>query len=302
MARRMLAMILLSILVVIFCECGKDKEKGQAKATPGEVDKARTITGKDGAPMVLIPAGEFQMGTDVAEIPELVQWAKKYMSGTNASWFERETPRHSVYLDAFYMDVYEVTNAQYKRFMDATGHSAPYYSKDIRFNAPNQPVVGVTWHDASAYAQWAGKRLPTEAEWEKAARGELVGRKFPWGDTDPDGTQCNFADKNANHDWSDKNADDGYVYAAPVGSYPRTGYGLYDMAGNAREWCADRYDSSYYADSPYRNPQGPASGSERVVRGGGRLNRPDPLRVAYRSHDNPANRYYFHIGFRCAGR
>ena len=260
------------------------------------------MIGQDGAPMVLIPAGEFQIGTDAAEIPGLVQWAKKYYSSAESSWFENETPRHPVYLDAFYMDVYEVTNAQYKKFMDATGHSGPSYRNDSRYNAPNQPVGGVTWHDASAYAQWAGKRLPTEAEWEKAARGGLAGRKFPWGDADPDGTQCNFADKNTNYSWSDKNADDGYAYTAPVGSYPRTGYGLYDMAGNVWEWCADWYGSSYYADSPYRNPQGPASGSSRVLRGGCWSDDPNYLRVAYRYSGGPAPALSPSVGFRCVSQ
>lgn len=276
-------MILLSILVVIFCECGKNKEKEQAKDTPGEVDKARTITGKDGAEMVLIPAGEFEITEPFpAQIPEFSQWAKEYFS-IKASRFERGTLRHKLYLDAYYIDVYEVTNAQYKKFMDATGHSAPSYWKDSRFNAPDQPVVGVSWHDAVAYAEWAGKRLPTEAQWEKAARGGLVDRKFPWGDTDPDGTQCNFADKNTSRTWSDKNADDGYEYAAPVGSYPPNGYGLYDMTGNVWEWCADWYESF------------------RVLRGGNFSNDADPLLVASRRFSEPDATSHS-IGFRCAGR
>ncbi len=228
--------------------------------------------GKDGAKMVLIPAGEFSMGDhhDVG--------------------YTYEKPVHTVYLDAFYMDVYEVTNALYKKFMDATGHKAPGYWNDSKYNAPDQPVVGVSWEDAKAYADWAGKRLPTEAEWEKAARGGLSGKKFPWGGDAPDGTQCNFADKNV---------DDGYGYAAPVGSYPPNDYGLYDMAGNVWEWCSDWYDSNYYTSSPKRNPTGPSSRSWRFLRGGSWAHNVYYLRCANRSGFNPSLTDYS-LGFRCS--
>jgi len=261
--------------------------------------------------MALIPAGEFWMGTEPEEIPQLVEWARQYYSGVDASWFERETPRHAVTLDAFYMDVYPVTNAQYRAFMDATGRDAPRYWDDSDFNAPEHPVVGVSWYDAAAYAQWAGKRLPTEAEWEKAARGGLEGKRFPWGDDDPDGTRCNFADRNTDYSWSDKNADDGYQYTSPVGVYPLNGYGLYDMAGNVWEWCMDEYDAEYYRESPEENP---VSGgvvsfandnftnvkNSRVVRGGAWNYDPSCLRSAYRNYKSPTLTDD-DVGFRCAG-
>ena len=220
------------------------------KARSPSPNMPQTILGEDGAPMVLIPAGEFQMGSN---------------------YDRKEQPVHAVYVDEFYMDVHEVTVGQYNQFVHATGHRAPpepgYPLTD------RHPIVNVSWHDAMAYAKWAGKRLPTEAEWEYAARGGLAGQKYPWGNRRPDGTQCNFADKNLSRVWnresivevagnrfkagddpSDKSSDDGYTYAAPVGSYPPNGYGLYDMAGNVSEWCFDAYDENFYASSPRENP------------------------------------------------
>lgn len=286
-----------------------------AQREPQEKPQAtERVNPTDGSVMVLIPAGEFWMGTDANEIPQLVQWAKKYYSEAQASWFEDEAPRHRVYVDAFYIDKYEVTVAQYQRFMRATGHPKPGNWDDSNFNAPNQPVVGVTWYDAMTYAKWAGKRLPTEAEWEKAARGGLEGKKFPWGDQDPYGSQCNFADKNvpSNFSWADRNANDGYQYTAPVGKYSPNGYGLYDMAGNVWEWCLDEYDSGFYAKSSGRNPVGGATNitdiisdftnveNLRVFRGGSWDGNPNFVRVANRGGDGPTDAVN-DVGFRCAG-
>jgi len=258
---------------------------------------SQTFIGKDGAPMVLIPAGEFEMGTDVAEIPELVKWAKQFYSGIDESWFAHETPRHTVYLDAFYIDRYEVTNAQYKKFVDATGHPAPYYWNDANYNAPDQPVVGVTWYDAMAYAQWVGKRLPTEAEWEKAARGGLVGKQYSWGDEKPDKTKANYG-RNVGR-------------PTPVGQYPPNGYGLYDMAGNVWEWCMDEYQRDFYKISPRRNPMAGGTIPDvisnftsviylRVCRGGSWDDNPYDVRVASRSSYAPTSAGN-DVGFRCAG-
>ena len=260
-----------------------------------------TIIGKDGAPMVLIPAGEFQMGDAFHE-----------------GWGD-ELPVHTVYLDAFYMDKYEVTNAQYKKFVQATGHREPegYIFvngswvlgkpwQDKNYNGDNQPVMCVSWDDAKAYADWAGERLPTEAEWEKAARGGLSGKRYVWGDDwPPPKNSGNFADETAKKtfpDWTIINGyDDGYAYTAPVGKFTPNGYGLYDMAGNVWEWCADWYDSNYYAISPKSNPKGPDSGLDRVLRGGSwYLNDGNLLRVAFRFYSAPT--YPLNgLGFRCAG-
>jgi len=260
--------------------------------------------------MVLIPAGEFEMGSNSGE------------SG--------EKPVHSVYVDAFYLDKYEVTNAQYAVFLNEMGKDSEgglvWYdagdayariallggSYKVMVGYENHPVEAVSWYGAMAYAAWAGKRLPTEAEWEKAARGGLAGQKYPWGNAAPNGTQCNFADRNFASDWSDKTADDGYQYTAPIGSYPPNGYGLYDMAGNVWEWCLDEWDSDFYAVSAARNPLSGAQSlrwllnnytgvkSLRVLRGGSWVNDARSVRVAFRSYSNPSDTGYNPDGFRCA--
>jgi formylglycine-generating enzyme required for sulfatase activity len=243
--------------------------------------------GKDGAQMVLIPAGEFEMGSNSGDADE--------------------RPVHTVSLNAFYIDMYEVTNAQYKKFVDATGAQAPIYWKYANFNEPNQPVVGITWEEANAYAKWAGKRLPTEAEWEKAARGGQIGKKYIWGDasTPPRGAG-NFADETAKlvfKGWDIiKGYDDGYSHPAPVGSFAPNDYGLYDMIGNVWEWCSDYYDSSYYSSSPKSNPKGPGSGTDHVLRGGSWFADKDYLRVSNRFNYNPSYtvKSSCTVGFRCA--
>jgi sulfatase modifying factor 1 len=272
---------------------------------------------EDGAPMALIPAGEFEMGTDPEEIPELVQWAKKYYSGVEANWFENETPRHKVYLDDFYMDVYEVTNAQYARFLneyggntDAAGHQLLDIDSDYcliegtgntyrpKAGYENHPVIEVSWYGAAAYAQFYGKRLPTEAEWEKAARGGLVGKRYPWGDElDPGKANCN-ADLVGSRSFA---VEDMLKYLKPVGSFPPNGYGLHDMAGNVWEWCADWYSGTYYADSPRENPQGPGSGTRRVLRGGSWGSLADYLRAASRGDSVPSSTGSL-VGFRCVAQ
>lgn len=186
--------------------------------------------------MVLIPAGEFQMGSS-GDVPD------------------DQTPVHTVYIDAFYMDKHEVTNVQYKAFVDANpewqkmninkrfGSGAYLYLWDDNTypsEKANHPVTHVNWYAAMAYAKWANKRLPTEAEWEKAARGGLTGQKYPWGNAEPDPNKVNY----------EGNVGD----TAPVGSYPPNRYGLYDMAGNVAEWCLDKYSIDFYENSPRRNP------------------------------------------------
>jgi sulfatase modifying factor 1 len=313
--KKCLLFMVLAVVIGLICWVVMDLAFMDRVSAQAELPKE--IVGKDGAPMVLIPAGEFEMGTDPAEIPGLMQWLEKEYLSLNleakASWFEDEPPRHTVYVDAFYMDKYEVTNAQYRKFVQATGHSEPEGSEqfkpwsDENYNGDDQPVVYVTWEDAKAYAEWAGKRLPTEAEWEKAARGGLVGKRFPWGDEWPPPPKAgNFADEALKKVFPEALAfiagyDDGYAYTAPVGKYAPNGYGLYDMAGNVWEWCADWYDKDYYASSPGENPSGPSSGQDRVIRSGGwSPNCVRTLRAADRSGITPVSSGSSY-GFRCAG-
>ncbi len=221
---------------------------------------------------ILIPAGSFQMGDAFNE------------------GYNDERPVHTVYLDAFYMDVHEVTVGQYKQFVQATGHRAPDWSHVAEYSPTDEhPIIYVSWNDAVAYCEWIGKRLPTEAEWEYAARGGLDGKRFSWGNDIPH-DNANYSDTNNHDQWSN---------TFPVGSFTPNGYGLYDMSGNVWEWCADWYGSGYYASSPRENPIGPKSPSYRVIRGGSWLTPSFGLRVAYRAMIE-ASCTLSNTGFRCA--
>lgn len=282
--------LIYSLLIgIVLAGCGEDEtveeqpEINQTEVVDGTPFRV-IISEKDGASMVLLPAGSFEMGDHFDE-------------GT-----ADELPVHQVELDAFYMDRYEVTIGQYKRFLKETAHGTlpdqtPNWIAEkaivlaqkgvqqlVDFTTPtdNHPVVGITFNDAEAYAQWAGKRLPTEAEWEYAARGGLVGKRYVWGNQPPEGTDCNFTGSVGG-----EQADDGYLYTAPVGSYNANGYGLYDMTGNVWEWCADWYSDSYYADSAPDNPKGPETGTERVLRGSGWSSYLQHLRLSRRLKLSP---------------
>ncbi len=239
------------------------------------VELPANITGDDGAPMRLIPNGEFLMGSPTGE------------------GLSDERPQHRVRIGAFYMDTYEVTVARYEKFLDATGHVRPdFWPYDETRDYAERPVVGVDWSGAQAYCEWAGKRLPTEAEWEYAARGQ-DGRPYPWGDATPTGAVANVGKS-----WSYKFYKD---RLEPVGS--RAGatspFGIHDMAGNVWEWVADWYDAKYYAASPGENPPGPRDGKMKVLRGGswnfaGKYSR-TASRLRYELRHRAAD-----IGFRCA--
>ena len=239
--------------------------------------------------MVEIPAGEFWMGRS---------YANRYDATDNLPRaFRDDRPANVVYLDAFYLDIYEVTNADYARFLVATGGQAPWHWRDGKFRdgLDRQAVSNVNWFEANAYCMTSGKRLPSEAEWEKAVRGGLDRKIYTWDDTVvPD-------------EYRPKYIADGPVaialnQAADIGSYPPNGYGLHDMIGNVIEWTNDWYERGYYAFMPKRNPQGPESGVLKSVRGGGwaeSRRRAGKLANHYRNYSDPELRGLA-IGFRCA--
>ena len=224
----------------------------------------------DGMVQVYIPEGEFIMGAE----HEL----KK-----------PDSPKHVVYLDAFWMDRVEVTNAMYLKCLKAKGCTVPvsdniYYDNWIY---RNHPVVYVSWDQANAYCQWAGRRLPTEAEWEKAARG-TDGRMYPWGNKSPNPRQANFSGTMIQESVSS--------FRYPLGASP---YGVLNMSGNIREWVADWFDPNYYTYSPYANPKGPETGEERSLRSASYNEDGREIAITNRYNHEPESAGLSR-GFRCA--
>ncbi len=269
-------------------------------ATPTLTPTA-TPTTQPAAPagMVLIPAGDFIQGSLDSEIDAAILMCDNAYGGSGKcpharDWFTDETPRRTVYLDAFYIDKWEVTNKKFAAFVADSGYVTDAEKKGEAqtwrtlntAGRQNYPVVWMSWNDANAYCQWAGKRLPTEAEWEKAARG-TEGYIWPWG--------SNWESGRSN------TSDGGAGSLVAVGSYP-TGAspdGVMDMAGNTWEWVADWYDPWWYSKSPLKNPPGPPSGVSRVLRGGGFNNPPWEVRTAHR-HSGGPDGYAPDHSFRCA--
>jgi formylglycine-generating enzyme required for sulfatase activity len=245
-------------------------------ALPGENHSSELPDSLDPVEMILIPTGNFLMGSEKAEgRPD-------------------EKPQKTIYLDAYSIDAFEVTNKRYLEFIHKTGRKEPpnpYSEKKLSEEAgiDSMPVVQVTWYDAVDYCRWAGKRLPTEAEWEKAARG-VEGAAFPWGEQSPGTIKVNY-EKN----W------DGIHTLWPVGSHPETDspFGVHDMAGNVREWVRDWYAVDYYHTGPTSNPLGPREGILKVIKGGSWHSFIGDIRPASRGKGGFALKTDG-IGFRCA--
>jgi formylglycine-generating enzyme required for sulfatase activity len=258
-------------LIVILDTASADMAILRQTNGPAEKPYASTTIGKDGAPLILIPAGEFMMGSQAGQ--------------------DDERPVHTVYLDAYYIDRYEVTTGRYAVFMRTQRPTRPFkWHEAIRGRQGEKPVIGVDWYDAKEYCDWAGRRLPTEAEWEKAARGTDQ-RTYPWGDAPPTRAHANAGQRAWN----------GYDTLTVVGSLARgkSPYGMDDLAGNVWEWIMDRYDQGYYDVSPTKNPHGPAAGPLRVLRGGAWNNDAATIRAANRAGYAPSARRN-DVGFRCA--
>jgi formylglycine-generating enzyme required for sulfatase activity len=248
-------------------------------------------------PMVYVPGGEFVMGSGDEEVDYALRLCQEYDTNCRRRYFSVESPTHTVFLDSFWIDQTEVTNNQYGKCVEKGACDQAGCPEESGPENGEHPVVCVTWQQAAAYCAWAGGQLPTEAEWEYAARG-TGGSRYPWGD-EFDGTLLNYCDINCTLGKRDETVDDGYVRTAPVGSYPggASWVGALDMAGNVWEIVAD-WNGAY---SPERqiNPKGPESGSRRVARGGSWHTSPDHVRSALRTHVGP-NDSVNHAGFRCA--
>jgi formylglycine-generating enzyme required for sulfatase activity len=257
----------------------------------------------DGMVMVYVPAGEFQMGSTEAQIETAIALCREHYSPCNNWYYGREGPAHAVSIGGFWIDQAEVTNAQYRRCVEGGVCSEPLTcrKREPTYADPEKadhPVVCVSWDDAQAYCEWAGARLPTEAEWEYAFRGQQ-GSIYPWGDSF-DGSRLNYCDTNCLESHADNQYDDGYPNTAPVASFPQdvSWSGATGMSGNVSEWVADWF--GVYSTEALSNPTGPESGNEKMLKECSWFSPPAYCRGAARASVDPGARYDY-LGFRCAG-
>jgi formylglycine-generating enzyme required for sulfatase activity len=257
---------------LLCCVIAVDSAMGQLERLRKQRAAPRSVPLE--VPMAVVPEGPFGMGSDSGQA------------------LEDERPQHEVWLDRFTIDVYEVTTGQYAAFLTAETRPAPWLWETVDLSLHGErPVIGVDWHDADAYCRWAGKRLPTEAEWEKAARG-TDGRLYPWGNQEPTSKLANFA-LGARFSYNQ------VLMAVDHFEEGKSPFGLYHMAGNVWEWTQDWYGSHYYQISPRRNPPGPPEGQFRVLRGGSWSDLPKYLLSYGRFKLLPGTRNSY-TGFRCA--
>jgi formylglycine-generating enzyme required for sulfatase activity len=305
-----LSLVVLTV-VVTACTCLTPTEV----FTPASPSLGDTYTRPtDGMVMVYIPAGEFTMGSTDDEMDHALALCTGYYYDCERNRFEGEQPAHTVALDGFWLDKTEVTNAQFAAFLNKEDNQeeggVTWLNREDetclieragdefrpKSGYGDHPVIQVSWYGAAAYCRWVGAWLPTEAQWEYAARGP-DGHIFPWGD-EPDGTRLNYCDANCDLDWTDESFDDGYAHTAPVGSYPdgASWAGALDLAGNVWEWGADWYGD--YPSGRQENPSGPSAGDYRVLRGGSWNFHWDNVRAVNRSSVRPDARNAI-FGFRC---
>ncbi len=273
------------------------------------------------ADMAFVPEGPFRMGSAPEDLARAMALCRARKYDCSSSWWKTEQPAHWVSLSGFFIDKTEVSNAEYEacvqagackrldvkgcRGWDQPSNEWKKGAVDAAFAGPQRPAVCVTHDDARAFCTWKKKRLPTEAEWEKAARG-TDGRLYPWGNDPADGSRTNGCDKRcggiAGKGWRfEAELDDQHPLVSDVGSFPRgeSPYGVRDMSGNVWEWVADRYSEEYYTASERQDPKGASSGTDHVVRGGSWSNEPDSLRAAYR-YSLAKDTRLTTVGFRCA--
>ncbi|MBL8073004.1 MAG: formylglycine-generating enzyme family protein [Nitrospira sp.] len=273
--------LLCSVLWLITATVRADHESSKQPSLWTPQDEAERLGAMDvPGGMVLVPAGSFLMGSDPR---------KDRAAGP------QEQPQHQVYLDAFMIDRFEVSNVEYLRFVLGTGADWPKFWRENPFpeKAALHPVINVSWYEADSFCRWAGKRLPTEAEWEKAARG-ADGRIFPWGNEPAGWIKSNIAHPGSKRGFK-------YPPLANINRYDKgaSPYGAYQMAGNVSEWVSDWFDPEYYRQGYDRNPLGPKSGELKVFRGGSWNEDPEVARSAGRNAGPPDRESYL-TGFRCA--
>jgi len=304
-------LICMSFMALFLAACSADLK--EPEPDPNPVDSIPTIpsstsimelsTGdtrirkSDGMETVYVPGGEFLMGSDQAEVDYALSLCQAYDTNCSRRYFSVEQPQHLVQLSSFWLDRTEVTIGQYDGCMDA-GICEKISCEDTGdADRDKLPAICVNWHQAAAYCQWVGARLPTEAEWEYGARG-VDDRRYPWGD-DIDRSRLNYCDANCELPKRNDAVDDSYSQTAPVGSYPdgASWIGALDMSGNVWEWTADWFGE--YSSERQTDPAGPDTGGRKVVRGGSWHTSADHARSALRTYSDPELSSN-HVGFRCA--